>query len=63
MCGIGKINAWEDLAAWMTMDWVNRMRQLYASPADVDLYMGGIMENPLPGTDLCPTLCRISSCA
>jgi peroxidase len=35
---------------------VHRLLHTYRSPDDVDLYIGGVMESPVPGTQLGPTM-------
>ncbi|CAG0917148.1 unnamed protein product [Notodromas monacha] len=52
LCGIGRANNFNDLSFDMGM---HRLQSVYASVEDIDLFIGGVSENPLPDAVLGPT--------
>ena len=44
LCGIGPGRTWEDLQDVMTGESLQRLRQVYQRPEDVDMYIGQNME-------------------
>ena len=54
-CHGNTLASWDDYSALMESDAVEALRVAYASPSDVDLYVGGLMERHAAGADLGPT--------
>ena len=51
-----------DLSDMMTADQISQLSSVYSDVEDIDLYIGGLMERPVPGGRLGPTFsCIISS--
>jgi len=55
-CGLPRARSFDDLEQWMPTDAVNRIRSVYQNVEDVDLYIGLMSENPVPGGVGGPTL-------
>jgi len=56
-CGLGDAGKWEELADdLISLENVNRLRSVYRKPSDIDLYVGGILEEPMADTMLGPTM-------
>ena len=51
-----------DLSDMMTTDQISQLSSVYSDVEDIDLYIGGLMERPVPGGRLGPTFsCIISN--
>ena len=51
-----------DLSDMMTTDQISQLSSVYSNVEDIDLYIGGLMERPVPGGRLGPTFsCIISN--
>jgi len=59
MCGSPIINNWADYADVMTAENIARLTAVYASPRDVDLFVGGLHETPVSGNVVGPTFACI----
>jgi peroxidase len=55
VCGLPKINSWDELTTVMDPQAANILRRLYPSVDEIDLFIGGIGERALPGAILGPT--------
>ncbi len=56
-CRLPKANSMEDLKAQILNDQVRQqLQQLYGSPDNIDLYVGMLVEDPLTGGMVGPTL-------
>ena len=44
-----------DLSDMMTTDQISQLSSVYSNVEDIDLYIGGLMERPVPGGRLGPT--------
>ena len=44
-----------DLSDMMTTDQISQLSSVYSDVEDIDLYIGGLMERPVPGGRLGPT--------
>uniref|UniRef100_A0AC35U5Q5 Str_synth domain-containing protein n=1 Tax=Rhabditophanes sp. KR3021 TaxID=114890 RepID=A0AC35U5Q5_9BILA len=60
-CGFKKLTKWEDLNADMDQLTIQRMRSVYDSVEDIDLFPGLMSEKPIPGALLSPTAACIIS--
>jgi len=50
------INSWQDLRALITDDRVlSKLQQIYGHPANIDLWVGGVLEDIVPGGRVGPT--------
>ena len=58
-CGLTPFTSFDDFKTIMPGNIVERMRYLYKSHEDVDLFAGGVMERELPGGALGPTFACI----
>ena len=56
LCGLGKAKSFDRLANLIPHKIVAKMKEIYESVDDVDLFIGGISETPAPGSILGPTL-------
>ncbi|XP_055850014.1 peroxidase-like [Episyrphus balteatus] len=54
-CGIRRANTWEDFLDLINPYSVEGLKAFYNSPEDVDLSVGGSLEDPVPGTLAGPT--------
>jgi peroxidase len=51
-----KIETWSDLSPFIKSQGVlNRLEELYGHPANIDLWVGGVLEEPLKGAKVGPT--------
>ena len=55
LCGLGKAKSFDGLANLIPRKIVAKMKEIYESVDDVDLFIGGISETPAPGSILGPT--------
>ncbi|XP_049790669.1 peroxidase-like [Schistocerca nitens] len=55
LCGLPPANTWRDLANTLGHNSARRLSQLYDSPQDVDVFVGGLLEPPVTGSLLGPT--------
>ncbi|KAK4309373.1 hypothetical protein Pmani_018990 [Petrolisthes manimaculis] len=60
-CGIVEVSGFDDLRGVMTEPNVDALRQSYKHVYDIDLYVGGLAETPLPGGVVGPTFACIIS--
>lgn len=58
-CGLGKVNRWQDLAQSMDGSMAQRLSRMYNSVDDVDLFVGGVLENHLNDALVGPTFACI----
>ncbi|XP_072949831.1 salivary peroxidase/catechol oxidase-like [Epargyreus clarus] len=52
ICGLRRANTFQDLAGEITQDRINALAQLYESVDDIDLFVGGAMEQDVHGSIL-----------
>ena len=55
LCGLGNAKSFDRLANLIPRNIVQKMKEIYESVDDVDLFIGGISETPAPGSILGPT--------
>ena len=55
LCGLEKAKSFDRLANLIPRKIVSKMKEIYESVDDVDLFIGGISETPAPGSILGPT--------
>ena len=55
LCGLGKAKSFDRLANLIPRKIVQKMKEIYESVDDVDLFIGGISETPASGSILGPT--------
>ena len=55
LCRIGKARDFQDLAPIIPQHKIAHLQQVYESVDDIDLWVGGVHEAPLPGALLGPT--------
>ncbi|XP_042857054.1 heme peroxidase 2-like [Penaeus japonicus] len=60
-CGLGPTSNFDDLRSTMSEEAITTFRQVYASVHDIDLYVGGLAEKPLPGALVGPTFACITA--
>ncbi|XP_066967966.1 peroxidase mlt-7-like isoform X2 [Macrobrachium rosenbergii] len=48
-CGLPSASSFSDLSKDMTQDRIDALQRVYLSVEDIDLYAGGVSENPIPG--------------
>jgi peroxidase len=58
-CGLPGADTFEELFGSMSNETIARYSSIYESPADVDLWSGGVSERPLPGSMVGPTFACI----
>ena len=58
-CNLKRAASFEDLSREMTQSVIDRLRQVYASVDDIDLWTGGLTETPLQGGLVGPTFACI----
>jgi len=58
-CGLPGAETFEELFGSMSNETIARYSSIYESPADVDLWSGGVSERPLPGSMVGPTFACI----
>ncbi|XP_044592402.1 chorion peroxidase [Cotesia glomerata] len=56
LCGLPVAHTFDELLGIMPNDTVLRYSSIFQTPADIDLWSGGVSERPLPGAMLGPTL-------
>lgn len=56
LCGLEPVNTFEDLLNFMPMQTVKALSDVYQSPEDIDLIVGGLAEVPTGGSLMGPTL-------
>lgn len=56
LCGLEQVNTFEDLLNFMPMQAVKALSDVYQSPEDIDLIVGGLAEVPTGGSIMGPTL-------
>ena len=61
LCGLGKAKSFDTLTNLIPRTIVQKMREIYESVDDVDLFIGGISETPAPGSMVGPTFQVISA--
>lgn len=61
MCNLKRATTWEDFAKELPADVITRLKRLYPTVDDVDLFPAGISENPIPGGLVGPTFACIIS--
>lgn len=54
-CTGHRVNHWADLRNFMSSDNIDGLRSVYAHPADVDLFSGGLLERPAYEAEVGPT--------
>jgi peroxidase len=60
LCGLGRATSFFDLARDIPEEGVRRLQAVYASPDDIDLYVGGFSEFPVEDAVIGPTfLCIV----
>lgn len=60
ICGLSRVNTWDDLRPLFSFpEVVDKMRTLYRSVEDIDLFIAGTSEKPLPGATVGPTFACI----
>ncbi|XP_043286751.1 uncharacterized protein [Venturia canescens] len=59
LCNLKRANTFEDLSREMTPEVIARMKRIYASVDDIDLFPGGMSERPLQGGLVGPTFACI----
>ncbi|EDW13693.1 peroxidase [Drosophila mojavensis] len=55
-CGLRRAHEWSEFVTEIPREKINLLRKLYASPADVELSVGGTLEFHVPGSLFGPTL-------
>ena len=55
LCNLTRARTWSDFEREIPSNIVARLKQLYESVDDVDLFPGGLSETPLPGGVIGPT--------
>jgi len=55
LCGMGQVYDWGDMANLISREKLDRLKHVYKSPADVDMYIGMNMEEPVVGSMVGPT--------
>ncbi|XP_064106255.1 LOW QUALITY PROTEIN: chorion peroxidase-like [Macrobrachium nipponense] len=55
-CGLKSASSFSELSKEMTQDRIDALKKVYMSVEDIDLYAGGVSENPIPGSILGHTM-------
>lgn len=55
VCGLKRARTWNDLESLMDVESIERLSNLYDDVNEVDLFVAGVAERPLPGALLGPT--------
>ncbi|CAG7785582.1 unnamed protein product, partial [Allacma fusca] len=55
LCRLNRATRFEDFSDWISSDVISKLKGYYRHVDDVDLFVGGILESPLPGALLGPT--------
>nr|XP_050848620.1 peroxidase-like [Vespula vulgaris]XP_050848621.1 peroxidase-like [Vespula vulgaris]XP_050848622.1 peroxidase-like [Vespula vulgaris]XP_050848623.1 peroxidase-like [Vespula vulgaris] len=58
-CNLGRAKEWNDFSDYISYDNIQKLASLYAHPDDVDLTVGGSLEEHVPGTLSGPTFLSI----
>lgn len=58
-CNLDRANSFDDLSKEISFDVIKRLRQVYDSVEDIDLFTGGLSETPLQGALVGPTFACI----
>ena len=56
LCGLKKAESFSDLADVLTEEQISAVSSVYTHVDDIDLFIAGLMESPLSGSLLGPTL-------
>lgn len=59
LCNLKRAQSWEDLSREIPPEVITRLRRIYASVDDIDLFPGGMSERPLQGGLVGPTFACI----
>ena len=54
-CLLSAPTTWDTFSSIMRKDIVTKLDELYGSPENVDLWVGGMLEEAVPGADVGPT--------
>ncbi|XP_043188890.1 peroxidasin homolog pxn-1-like [Amphibalanus amphitrite] len=55
LCGLPPVTQFRDLNTTMAPSKIDMLRTMYRSPADIDLFVGGVLESPVEGAVVGPT--------
>jgi len=55
LCGLGEVKEWGDMSDLISVEKLHRLVHVYEKPSDVDIYIGGNLEEPVVGSMLGPT--------
>lgn len=55
LCNLKRATTWEDLSREIPPDTIQRLKSIYATVDDIDLFPGGMSERPLQGGLVGPT--------
>ncbi|KAF0313952.1 Peroxidasin-like protein [Amphibalanus amphitrite] len=55
LCGLPPVTQFRDLNTTMAPSKIDMLRSMYRSPADIDLFVGGVLESPVEGAVVGPT--------
>ncbi len=58
-CNLDRASSFEDLSKEVSVDVIKRLKQVYDSVEDIDLFTGGLSETPLQGALVGPTFACI----
>lgn len=59
LCGLQRAASWEDLTRELPGEAIDRLRQVYQSVDDIELFPGGMSETPVRGGLVGPTFACI----
>jgi hypothetical protein len=59
LCNLKRATSWEDLSREIPMEVIARLRIIYPTVNDIDLFPGGLSERPLQGGLVGPTFACI----
>lgn len=59
LCNLKRAQTWEDLSRELPNEVIARLRHIYPSVNDIDLFPGGLSEKPLQGGLVGPTFACI----
>ncbi|KAL7044613.1 hypothetical protein ACKWTF_002002 [Chironomus riparius] len=59
LCNLKRAQTWDDLSREIPTEVINRLKRIYPSPDDIDLFPGGMSERPLQGGLVGPTFACI----
>jgi len=60
-CGLSPVESWDDLKEEVDVDTLDKMKKIYKDVKDIDLFVGGLAENPVKDGLLGPTFACIIS--